>query len=197
MQVQALIKAVQDRLQESALDGLLILDWMDEAQNRIGLRVGAIFPKFLNPDGTQSTLAEPVFDNRYHELLVIYACARYRESDEAMNEAQYIDNLFENRLNEAAVYIQVPLTYRDDPFTQQFTAVLAQTDFPITKPNFFPQFNYLQVYLNGSIKQRFVDYRIIGNTVSFLNPMAGGEQITCTWQEAEPYNVKPNTWGGW
>jgi hypothetical protein len=197
MQVQALIKAVQDRLQEPALEGILILGWMDEAQNRIGLRAGAVFPKFLNPDGTQSALTEPVFDNRYHELLVIYACARYRESDEAMNEAQYIDNLFEHRLSEATVYIQVPTIYQDNPFAQQFIAIANQTDFQITKPNFFPHLNYLQVYLNGTPQKRSVDYRLDGNTVKLSVPTMLGDQVSCTWEEAEPYNIPPRTWGGW
>jgi hypothetical protein len=188
---------VQDRLQEDTLDGLIILQWFDDAQNFLGNRVGARFPSFLNPDGTQSTLVEPVWDSRFHDLLIIYACARYRESDEAIGEAQYLDGLFQSRLSETSEAIQIPMMYKDDEYSQQFTAVLGQTDFIITKPSFPPNSPNLAVYKDGFLLTNLMDYRLDQNKITILTVSAGGENISAMWDTVNEFIQPPSYQGMW
>lgn len=197
MKVQALIKAVQDRLQEDTLEGLIILGWFDEAQNRLGIRTGGNFPRFLNPDGTQSTVDEPVFDDRYHELLIIYACARYRESDEAIGEAQYLDSIFETILSECVNTIQIIPMYQDTAYSQQFIATTGQTDFVITKPNFSPRYNELRIYVNNVLKSTPKDYRMDMNTIRITSGLVEGDRVSALWEDADLLNDPPQTWGAW
>jgi hypothetical protein len=118
MLVNALITAVNNRLQEEVGQSI-ILGWMNDAQNILAARVGANFPSLINSDGTQSTVTEPVWDSRFHDILVIYACARYRESDEAMNEASYLDGQFFSRLGDAVTEITVAEEYKVNPTTEE------------------------------------------------------------------------------
>lgn len=197
MNVQALIKKTKDRLQEDALDGMIILGWFDEAQNRFALKAGAKFPSFLNPDGTQSSITEPVFDSRYHELLVVFACARYRESDEAIGEAQFLDDKFERLLDEFSTHIVVEPQYKDDTYSQLFSAVADQLSYVITKSNYRDLYSNLQVYVNGVLKTEKYDYTVKGNVVTFTIVPDEGSIISCLWQPSEIYNDKPILWGDW
>lgn len=194
MQVSALITKVQTRLQEDDLEGLTILGWFDDAQDRIGVRVGARFPRFLNSDGTQSNVTEPVFDTRYHELLVTYACARYRESDEAIGEAQYLDQLFESSLNECATEMLVEPQYQDDENSQQFLIVAGQTSVTVTKPTFTQYYSSLQVFINGI---ETTNYLINNRLITPLQVLNVDDIVSVLWEEAHIYNNPPQLYGGW
>lgn len=196
MLVETLITRVQTRLQEEDLDGLIILGWFDDAQSKIGKRIGARFPKFLNKDGTQSTIDEPVFDEDYHELLVTFACARYRESDEAIGEAQYLDGLFESELNECATNMLVPPQYQDDENSQQFVLVDGQSSVTITKPTFTRYYSYIQVFHNGIELFERQGYVINNNVITLLVSTIANDRISVLWEESQIYNNPPQLTGG-
>lgn len=195
MNISTLIKSTNDRLQET-LPTLTIIGWFNEAQNKLASRVEAVFPSLVNKDGTQSPITEPVWDDRFHDLLVIYACARFRESDEAIGEAQYLDGLFYDKLTDAVAEMDIPLQYKNNDNTQQFKSTEGQVDFTITKDTFHDTYGKVQVFVNGTELTKFSDFSISGRTISLLTPCIENDLVSILWETPYTYNYPPQLFQG-
>lgn len=197
MQLQELKAKVWDLIDDAPLD-LAVMRWFDMAQNRLASAVGAKFPKFVT-NGAFTSTVEPVFDEKWQEALVIFACARYKESEASLSEVANFQQQFEEWMKEFSENYQVPLIYRDDRFCQQFTVSdITATTFTITKIGYDPNYGNLKVFKNGI---ETTDFSLAADgTKSFtINPtttLVVGDAITALWEEHYEYGEAPVPWLG-
>jgi hypothetical protein len=196
MQLQELKSRVWSRVDDAPTD-LTVIQWFDDAQNRLASALGAKFPKFITNNKFDPT-QEPVWDEKWHEALVVFACARYKEMETSLSEVQNFQMQFEDLKAEMTENYQIPLQYRDDRLVQQFTAIDGQTDFTITKLGYEPVYGDLQVFINGN---QTTDFRkktdgtkgfILGATISLVS----GDTVTALWDEHYDYQEAPYPWWG-
>jgi hypothetical protein len=199
MQLQELKQMVWDNVDDAPLD-LTVMRWFDRAQARLASAVNASFPKFVT-NGVFTPTFEPVFDERWHEALVAFACARYKEQEASLNEVANFQQQFDNILKEMTENYEVPLIYRSDRFTQQFTVTdNTVTTFNITKIGYDPSYGNLKVYINGLETTDF--YLASDGTKSFTinptTPLAVNDAITALWEEHYEFLEPPVPWfGSW
>lgn len=141
MNLQQMIDAVNNRVDDS-ISGTLITEYLNAGQNVMAMEVGAAFTQFVYGQMTVS----PDFDEKYHEIPVLYACMRIKEMDSVLTEAANYRMQFEERKKFFVVNYQIPEYLRDDRFSQQFTASATQQAFIITKETYDPLNGNLRVY---------------------------------------------------
>ena len=195
MQLQELKQMVWDRVDDNPVD-LTVIRWFDSAMSRLASSAKAKFPRFVS-SGTFDPTTEPAIPEKWQEALVVFACARYKEGEAALNEVANFDAQFLEILKEFAENYEIPLQYRDDRLSQQFTATAGQIDFTITKQGFDSVYGNLQVFINGTATTYF---QLNDNTFTLVDPqipLVGGETITALWDEHYDLKEAPYSWWNW
>jgi hypothetical protein len=197
MQLQELKARVWSRIDDAPVD-LTVIQWFDDAQNRLGSAVGAKFPRFVTNNSFDPT-KEPVFDEKWQEALVVFACARYKEAEASLAEVQNFQMQFEDLKGEMTENYEVPPQYRDDRLSQQFTATDGQTDFTITKQGYDPTYGNLKLYINGLPTTDFTLASDGSTGFSLTTPTTVGDSVTALWEEHYEYQESPYPWWnkGW
>lgn len=190
MNFQQMYEAINRRV-DDVVENEDALEWLNEAQKVMGIAVGAKFPDLTIDIG--STF---VFDERYHHIPVLYACARYKEQDSAINEAMNFHQQFEEQKREFVENYEIPPRYREDRMTQQFIADEGQTVFTITKPG-YPTNSYgdLIVYVND-VPVTFSLYSVSSRSFTLLKPCNEGDHVTAIWEEHFDMVEPPYPWWG-
>lgn len=200
MNLQQMIDAVNNRVDDS-ISGTLITEYLNAGQNVMAMEVGAAFTQFVYGQMTVS----PDFDEKYHEIPVLYACMRIKEMDSVLTEAANYRMQFEERKKFFIANYQVPIYLRDDRITQQFTASAGQMAFVITKTTYDPQQGSLTVYKTSYGTTNSTDLISFTRVVSTITDVsqasttntttndprgfiltyacAVGDKITAVWQE--------------
>lgn len=212
MNVTDLTNAINNRVDDELSGDTAVYEWLNAALNQLGIAVQAVFP--------QLTVATdiPVIPVKYHESLAVYAAAKYKERDSSLSEASNFMQQFENMKKDFIRYYDPPLQYRDDPLSQIFTATAGQMAYVITKDSFDPTYGDLQVFYNGRVLQRDVDYQQTRNpATSYANVVttntttndpngftlnaplvvSAGDVISAIWEEHEDYVRPPYEWWSW
>lgn len=194
MKLTSLARKVNDRLDE-VLDLTMTLGWFDDAQNRLAIAVGAKFPQFLTSDGQQTNVDEPAIPEKYHEALVIYAVARYREMDSSTQEMDMMDSRFDSYLAEFRSHYEIPPMYRDSYLDQHFiVAVEGESTFTITKDSYNPVYTNPKFYVNGvqnNATTNGMTFTLQGVTTKV------GDTVTATWDDAPSLVYRPENYYGW
>lgn len=191
MTLQDMIDAINRRLDE-VVDVADAVEWLNAGKNQMAIAVGAKFPDLVVGQ-MQSSF---VFDERYHEAPVLYACARYKERDSSTSEAGNFMVQFEQLKREFVLEYEVPPRYREDRFSQQFVAEDGQTTFTITKNGYDPQYGDLKVYINDVLYEDVNVYT--DKTFMILNKtINAGDAITAVWEEHTYLQEPPFNWWRW
>lgn len=191
MNLQQMIDAINSRLEE-VVDNNEAVEWLNAGKNQMAIAVGAKFPD-LNPANMQDTF---VFDERFHEAPVLYACARYKERDSAIGESANFMAQFEALKKEFALEYVVPPRYREDRMSQQFIAADGQTTFTITKDTYDFRYGDLKVYVNDVPCHNVQISR--DNTFTILSPtLKQGDAVTAIWEEHVDLIEPPYNWWRW
>jgi hypothetical protein len=177
---------------ESNVDDVLTSDvvvpWLNAGLNKLAVEVKAVFPQLRN-DGDLEDV--PVIDEKYHELLVLYASAMYKGQDSArMEKADYLNQFYTDMANFAENY-NPPMQYRDDELVQQYKATAGQTTFTITSDIYNEQYGNLKVYVN-SVKT--TGFTKSGNTFTLTNPASEGDAVTAIWESHAELEQAPYGW---
>lgn len=203
-----LVQAVCNRVDDSPAN-TSVTDWLNSGQNVMANKVGAIFPQ-LDPNNSSSQF---VFDDKWAEIPVIYACARFKQADLMYPDADRYMQQFNDLLKDFVARYNLPEQYMDSPQAQQYTATAGQTDFTITKESFDPRFGNLRVYVNGNLAQFNTSDNAVSSTVAqaydraalvvpytftLTTACVGGEYVTAVWDmntelEFPPYSF----WTRW
>lgn len=171
-----------------------ITGWVDDAINRINQALHANFPT----TGGNTTTLVPSFDARFHEALVLFAVAKYRESDSDYQAGQYFINLFDDMIRVMQRDMFIAPSYRMDGTVQQITVTNASTvTYNLTMP-FGSYFDDIQVYQNDNLVDPS-NYRITQYTkqITFLNiTLAVNDKITIDYELNSEINQPPYEWWG-
>jgi hypothetical protein len=183
---------VESRVDDTVLIGDL-LRWLNDAKDDMALEINANFPDIVQTGTMDDSF---VFDSRYHIGPVLYACARFKEQQQSVGEANnFMQQYLDLRRKFVSDY-EVPVQYREDRLSQQFTAALGQTDFTITKNGYEPNTGDLKVYRNGLPESGVIisnDYKLF----SLVDPASEGDQITAIWEEHTDLVEAPYSWWSW
>lgn len=176
---------------ESIVDDIVetsdLVRWLNAGQNRMAIDADATFPQL-----TTDLSSTFVFDEKYHEVPVLYAAARYKEQDSSLQESRNFMVQFEDAKKTFVAKYEVPFRYRDDPNSQQFVAVGGETGFTITKSSYDYDTSDLQVYVNG-IRVKDVQ---INEDASFtlMQVLVADDCVTCMWEEHSDLVDAPYSW---
>jgi hypothetical protein len=181
---------VESRIDDTVLIGDL-LRWLNDAKDDMALEINANFPDIVQT-GTMDDFF--VFDSRYHIGPVLYACARFKEQQQSVGEANnFMQQYLDLRRKFVADY-EVPAQYREDRLSQQFTATSGQTDFTITKNGYDPSTGDLKIYVNN-IEVEFIP--LAGKTFSLVIPTVEGDAVTAVWEEHTDFVDPPYSFWNW
>lgn len=170
-----------------------VVEWLNAGVNAMATRVNAIFPLLVATDSS-SRLA---FDDKWSEIPVLYACARFKQADLMTSDAQSYMSQFEMMLREFVMRYDVPPQYKDDPNTQQFVATAGQTAFTVTKESFSSSTSDLIVYKNNRKLVRDVDYKITETGFTLTTGATVNDFITAIWEYHQDMQEPPYSWWTW
>lgn len=186
MILQEMIDAINRRV-DDVVDLPDALDWLNEGQNVMAIAIGAKFTPL-----TTNTTSTFDFDERYHHIPVLYACARYKEQDSSLSEAGNFASQFEDQKREFVENYELPPYLRDDRLSQQFIATDMQSTFMITKNGYYPSSGNLNVYVNGML---IYDFNINDDkSFTLYNPCALDDKVTAVWEEHFTMQEPPFPW---
>lgn len=194
MNLQELKASVWERVDDAPSD-ITVIKWFDDAQNRLASACDAKFPRFVSNNQFDPNYT-PVWDEKWHEALIVFACARYKESEASISEVNNFQTQFEEIKREMSENYQVPPQYRDDRVSQQFTATAGQTTFTITKLGYDPVYGNLKVYVNGIPTTDYLT-PADGSPSFTFNPttvLNVDDKVTVLWEEHYEYQQAPYGW---
>ena len=177
---------------DDVIDNQDIVDQLNRAKDQMAARVGCKFPDIqITGDLSESF----VFDERFHELPVLYASAMVKAMDSSISEkdsfmVQFMDGL----VTFAAIY-DPPIQYWENPTCQQFDVEdVSQSEFTITKATYNPVYGKLKVFVNGN---QIFDFSKNGNTFWLIDAAQPGDRVTAVWEQDSSLTVKPAYYVGW
>lgn len=205
MNVQDMINAVNRRV-DDVIDNVTVVEYLNAGQNMMAVEVEALFVTL----SVASLTYTPVYDAKYHEIPVLYACMRIKEMDSVLTEAANYRAQFDSQLKQFVLNYRVPPSLRDDRMTQQFTAVAGQTVFVVTRETYDPDSSDVTVYKNNrewigwsKVISQITDSSTIVTTTTSTNDPNGiiintgctaGDLITITWDEHADVANPPYSW---
>lgn len=170
-----------------------VIAWTNMAINRINVAVKANIP--LVSDVGAIT---PAFDVRYHEALVLFCVAKYREGDSAYSDAGYFMNQFNEMLNEMQRDMEILPSMKLDNEYQQITVTDGTiTSYPLSMP-YGSYFDVVDVFKNDKLLNTS-DYRILLQTRMITvtgTPLVKDDKITVHYQNNSDLNNPPYGWWG-
>lgn len=182
--------------QDLSIQDADILRWINSAIDRINVALQADIPKIT----TQPDTYEPEFDSRFHESLILFANAKYRESDADFNSAGYFMNEFNSMLITMQRDMNIKPSQRKDRDVQQIVVTNASTlVYNLTMP-YGSYFDLIQVYKNDVLVDP-INYRLTLNTkqITFQGiTLAVNDKITVVFENNSDLNNPPyEWWTGW
>lgn len=175
---------------DQSIDDVAMSTWVSQAINRINVALNVNFPSSIS--GTNV----PAFDSRYHEALVIFGVAKYRESDSAYNDAQYFMVQFNEMLKTMQRDMEIPPSYKKDYNHQQIVVTNAITFMYNLDIPYGSYFDDITVYLNDKLVDN-KNYAVSMNnkTITFTTvSFVVGDKITIKFENNSDLNAPPYQW---
>lgn len=195
MQLQDIRAYVKDLAeQDLSITDAQIDRWLDSAIDRINTALESNIPRITGKTATYI----PEFDDRYHEALVIFANAKYRESDADFQSATYFMNTFNDMLMDMQRDMVVPPSYRKDKDVQQIVVTNATTlVYTLSMPS-GSYFDYITVYKND-VEVDESKYTLNGRlkSITFKGiTLAVNDKLTIVFNNKSDLNQPPHAWWG-
>jgi hypothetical protein len=175
---------------DQSIDDIAVSRWISNGIDRINTTLNAHFPSSLS--GTDV----PAFDERYHECLIIFGVAKYRESDSSYGDADYFMNQFNNLLMSMQRDMEVPPAFRKDRDTQQIVVTDVTTMVYDLGMPYGSYFDYINVYKNN-VLLKSTDYRVssISKQLILINvSLLINDKITIVFENNSDLNAPPYQW---
>jgi hypothetical protein len=168
--------------------------WLNAGQNQMAVEARATFTQLV------STNANGTFDfpEKFHEIPVLYASAMYQSSESSIGEKNSYLVQFQDGLKSFIENYDIPMEFRDDTNTQQFTKTSTDNNtYTITKRGYLDGYkSNLKVYINNvettlfTINDKsFTLTQIVGVQVPVEN-----DKITAVWEDRPEMQEPPYTW---
>jgi hypothetical protein len=175
---------------DQSIDDVAMSTWVAQGINRINVALNTNFPSSLSGSD------EPAFDSRYHESLVIFGVAKYRESDSAYSDAQYFMQQFETMLQKMQRDMVVPPSYQTDYNYKQIVVTDATTfvyNLDIPSGSYFDE---IVVYLNDVPLTTGYAISQLNGTITFTTTLTVKDKITVKFENNSDLNNPPYQWWG-
>lgn len=169
-----------------------ITAWVDDAINRINQAMQANIPT----TGGNTTTLVPAFDVRFHESLVLFGVARYRESDSDYNGAMYFNSKFDNMLETMQRDITLLPSVRVDSQVQQIVAPNSSTFTYNLNMDYGSYFDSVSVYKNDIlVDSKYYTISVDKRTITFKGiTFATNDKITILFENNSDLNNPPYAW---
>jgi hypothetical protein len=190
-EIRAYVKDLAE--QDLSITDAQVDRWVNTAIDRINTALESNIPRIASG---AATTYEPEFDSRYHEVLVIFANAKYRESDADFNSAGYFMNTFNDMLMDMQRDMEIPPAFRKDKDVQQIVVTNATTMVYDLSMPYGSYFDYIQVYRNN-VPLNTINYRITLNTKQITLQgltLTVGDKITVVFENDSALNQPPHAW---
>lgn len=189
-EIRAYVKDLAE--QDLSITDAQVDRWVNSAINRINTALESNFPKIIT--GAAGTY-EPEFDERYHEILVIFANAKYRESDADFNSAGYFMNTFNDMLMDMQRDMEIPPAFRKDKDVQQIVVTNATTmGYNLSMP-YGSYFDYISVYKNNVLLEpKYYRIALETKTITMLTTLVVNDKITVVFENDSALNQPPHAW---
>jgi hypothetical protein len=185
--VEAIISLAEN---DQSIDDVALARWVSNGIDRINITLNTSFPSSLS--GTE----EPAFDSRFHEALVVFGVAKYRESDTSYNDAQYFMQQFNDMLMVMQRDMEIPPAFRKDKDVQQIVVTNPTTIVYDLSMPYGSYFDYISVYKNNELVNP-INYRITLNTkkITFQGiSLVPDDRITIVFENNSDLNAPPYQW---
>jgi hypothetical protein len=184
-----MLLAFNDQTDDFA-DTTTIVRWLNFAQNDMATVVEAKFPQ-LDPSNMNDTF---VFDEKFHELPIMYAVAKFKAADTSDSEANLAMQEYLDKRTWFMANYKKPMRYNDEATVQQFVATAGQTVFTITDTGYDYRTGNLKVYVND-VKQPKLSYKYDRySTFTLLTACNDGDCVTAEWEEHSEMEDAPYGW---
>lgn len=190
-----IITAVKDLAeQDQSIPNSSITRWCDDAINRINQTLQCN----IALTGGNTTTLVPDFDVRFHESLVIFCVARYRESDGDYNAATYFLNTFNDSLRVMQRDMIIKPSQRVDYNVQQIVVTNATTTtYSLTMPT-GSYYDIITVYQNDILLDNDLSTKYYINssnkTITLYTTLALNDKITVVYENNSDLNNPPYEW---
>lgn len=173
-----------------------IQDWIDLAIDRINQALKCNIPYITGL--TLSTI--PSFDTRFHEILVNYCVAKYREGDSDYSSAQYFMKLFDDMLDVMQRDMTLNPSIRMDYNVLQLTppdttGIISTVNLP-----FGSYFDQIFTYQNDVDISKYCTYNSISQTLTIditnITNLTTTDKITVVFENNSDLNAPPFQWWG-
>jgi hypothetical protein len=176
---------------DQSIDDVAMSTWVSQGINRINAALNVNFPSSLSGSD------EPAFDARYHEALVIFGVAKYRESDSAYSDAQYFMQQFDAMVMKMQRDMVIPPSYQTDYNYKQIvvtnpTTIVYNLDIPSGS-----YFDDIVIYLNDIVVPSGFTIDSTAGTITFLTvTLTVNDKITVKFENNSDLNAPPYQWWG-
>lgn len=178
---------------DQSIDDVAMETWIKQGINRINVALNVNIPTDIIAS------QEPQFDERFHEALVLFGVAKYRESDSSYADAQYFTAQFEDMLKQMQRDMVVSPSLRTDYNYQQIVVVNSSVlSYNLTMP-YGSYFDSVEVYQNDVfVDPRYYTLSLQNKTLTFKGmTLASGDKLTIKFENNSDLNNPPYQWWTW
>lgn len=170
---------------DDTVDSPIAIRLFNEGKNQMAAAVHARFPDI---EETSSAGDRFVFDERFHELPVLYAAAMVKAYDSSIREKEAFMADFQSRMRDFVENYNPPIQFVDADYVQHFkvTAPDGEYQFKVTASN-FNTFGNVDVYVNSQL----VAHRRNGTEIYADNAVPLDSIVSVTWDPDIYGDVQP------
>lgn len=193
LEIKNYIKSLAEN--DLSISNIDIERWIDSGIDRINQTLQCAIPKVTGKTDTYV----PEFDERFHESLVLFGNAKYRESDADFASAQYFMASFNDMLMVMQRDMELKPSTRKDMNVQQIVVTNASTlSYKLSMP-YGSYFDTIKVYKND-VEVDALNFRI--NLTSRQVILQGislvlNDKITIVFENNSDLNEPPYQWWNW
>lgn len=167
-----------------------VLNWCNQALQRINVALQAKIPLIVD-----TGLTVPAIDPRYHEALILFSVAKYRESDSSYNDANYFMGQFNDMVATMQRDMVIPPSQRGDYNIQQIIVPDSNTYlYALTIPD-GSYYDDIKVYHNDvEIRSFNVDSANRRINISATIPLVSDDKLTVIFENNSDLNAAPYQW---
>jgi hypothetical protein len=175
---------------DQSIDDVAMETWIKQAINRINVALSSKIPT------TIIASQEPLFDERFHEALVLFGVAKYRESDSSYNDAQYFMGQFDDMVRVMQRDMELlPSTRMDYNHRQIVVTNNTIMSYTMDIP-YGSYFDSITVYQNDKqVDPNYYSTSLQNGTLTFKGiTLANGDKITIKFENNSDLNEPPYSW---
>lgn len=195
MQMSEIFTAVKSLAEnDQSIQNSDITIWVDNAINRINQALKTNIPL---TSGKPTTYV-PEFDIRFHEALVLFAVAKYRESDSDYNSAQYFLQTFNEMVNVMQRDMTISPSMRVDDNVQQIVVANASTLTYNLIMDYGSYFDTLTIYQNDVVvDSKYYSINMDKRQLTFKGiTLTVADKITVLFENNSDLSNPPYQWWG-